>query len=136
MRTGRGTTVGVVTELVDVEGTLGVGIMALDVPRDGGGRVFVGLLEGDGAGDVGVTTEDSNCGGGLVGQQQLQKRMELLNMNMNMNMSAVEAELHSALTTQVQKRSDSKLIGPEWQQEHHHKVLKSAQPRVGAIRRG
>lgn len=60
MRTSGGAAVGVVTELVDMEATLGVGVVALDVPRDSGGRVLVGLLEGDSAGDLGVTTEDSN----------------------------------------------------------------------------
>lgn len=60
VRTSGGAAVGVVTELVDMEATLGVGVVALDVPRDGGGRVLVGLLEGDSAGDLGVTTEDSN----------------------------------------------------------------------------
>ena len=60
MRTGGGAAVGVVTELVNVEGTLGVGVVASDVPRDGGGDVGIVLLEGDGAGDLGVTTEDSN----------------------------------------------------------------------------
>lgn len=60
MRTGRGAAVGVVTELVDVETTLGVGVVAGDVPGDGGGGVLVVLLEGDGARHLGVTTEDSN----------------------------------------------------------------------------
>lgn len=60
MRTSGGAAVGVVTELVDVEATLGVGVVALDVPGDGGGRVLVGLLEGDSAGDLGVTAENSN----------------------------------------------------------------------------
>jgi hypothetical protein len=60
VRTSGGAAVGVVTELVDVEATLGVGVVALDVPGDGGGSVLVGLLEGDSAGDLGVTTDDSN----------------------------------------------------------------------------
>lgn len=45
---------------MDVEGALSVGIVALDVPGDGGGRRLTGLLEGDGAGDLGVTPENSN----------------------------------------------------------------------------
>jgi hypothetical protein len=61
VRAGGGAAVGVVTELVDVEGTLGVGVVALDVPRDGGGGTLVGLLEGHVAGDLGVTAENSNC---------------------------------------------------------------------------
>jgi hypothetical protein len=60
VRTSGGASVGVVTELVDVEATLGIGVVALDVPGDGGGRVLVGLLEGDSAGDLRVTTDDSN----------------------------------------------------------------------------
>jgi hypothetical protein len=60
VRAGRGTAVGVVTELVDVEATLGVGVVTGDVPGDGGGRVLVGLLEGDSAGDLGVSAEDSD----------------------------------------------------------------------------
>ena len=60
MRTGRGAAVGVVTELVDVESTLGVGVVAEDVPRDSGGSVLGGLLKGDGTVDLGVTTEDSD----------------------------------------------------------------------------
>ena len=63
MRTGRGAAVGVVAELVDVEAALGVGVLTGDVPGDDGGRGLGGLLKGDGAPDVGVTTEDSNCGG-------------------------------------------------------------------------
>lgn len=60
VRTGGGAAVGVVTELVDVHTTLGVGVVAGDVPRDGGRGGFVGLLEGDSAGDLGVTTENSD----------------------------------------------------------------------------
>ena len=60
MGTGRGAAVGVVTELVDVESTLGVGVVAEDVPRDSGGSGLGGLLKGDGTVDLGVTTEDSN----------------------------------------------------------------------------
>lgn len=56
-----GAAVGVVTELVNVESTLSVGVVAGDVPGDGGGGTLVSLLEGDGAGDLSVTTENSNC---------------------------------------------------------------------------
>lgn len=52
--------VGVVTEGVDMHATLGVGIVAGDVPANGGQGVLGLLLEGDGALDVGVTTNDSN----------------------------------------------------------------------------
>ena len=52
--------IGVVAESVDVHATLSVGVVAGDVPCDGGLRVLVGLLEGDGSLDVGVSTEDSD----------------------------------------------------------------------------
>jgi hypothetical protein len=61
VRASGGAAVGVVTELVNVESTLGVGVVAGDVPGDGGRGALVSLLKGDGAGDLGVTTEDSNC---------------------------------------------------------------------------
>lgn len=60
MRTGRSTAVCVVTELVDVESALGVGVVAGNVPGNSGGGGLGGLLEGDGTGDLGVTTEDSD----------------------------------------------------------------------------
>lgn len=60
VRAGRGAAVGVVTKGVDVHATLGVGIVAADVPGNGGrGRLGL-LLEGDGARDLGVTPDDSN----------------------------------------------------------------------------
>lgn len=60
MRAGRGATVGVVTKGVDVHATLSIGIVATNIPRDGGGVRLGGLLEGDSAGDLGVTTDDAN----------------------------------------------------------------------------
>lgn len=68
MRASGGATVGVVTELVNVESTLSVGVVAGNVPGDGSRGVLVSLLEGDGAGDLSVTTEDSNCTGKRSGQ--------------------------------------------------------------------
>lgn len=44
-----------------MEASLRVGIVTGEVPRDGGGLRLRGLLEGHGAGDLGVTTENSNC---------------------------------------------------------------------------
>ena len=61
MRAGRGAAVGVVTEGVDVEATLGVGVVAGDVVGDGGGSGLGLLLEDHGALDVRVTTENSDC---------------------------------------------------------------------------
>jgi hypothetical protein len=61
VRTGASATVGVVTEGVDVHSALGVGIVAGDVPGDLGLGGLGGLLEGDGALDVGVTTDNSDC---------------------------------------------------------------------------
>jgi hypothetical protein len=58
--TGGGAAVGVVTELVDMETTLGVGVITGNVPGDGGGDRLVGLLEGDSTGDLRVTTDNSN----------------------------------------------------------------------------
>lgn len=52
--------VGVVTEGVDVEATLGVRVVARDVKGDGGGVGLGGLLESDGSGNLGVTSEDSD----------------------------------------------------------------------------
>ena len=63
VRAGRGAAVGVVTEGVDVETALGVGVVASDVVGDGGGRGLGLLLKDNGTGDLGVTTEDGNCSG-------------------------------------------------------------------------
>lgn len=57
MRASASATIGIVTELVNVHAALGGGIVALDVVGDGGGGGLGGLLKGDGALDVGVTTE-------------------------------------------------------------------------------
>lgn len=61
VRAGRSAAVGVVTEGVDVEAALGVGVVAGDVVGDGSGTGLGLLLEDNGSGDLGVTTEDSNC---------------------------------------------------------------------------
>lgn len=60
MGTSGGAAVGVVTELVDVETTLSVGVVASDVPGDSSGGALFGLLEGNSAGDLRVTTDNSN----------------------------------------------------------------------------
>jgi hypothetical protein len=61
VRAGRGAAVGVVAKGVDVEATLGVGVIAGDVVGDGGRGTLRVLLEDDGAGDLCVSSEDSNC---------------------------------------------------------------------------
>jgi hypothetical protein len=60
VRAGGGAAVGVVTELVDVETTLSVGVVTGDVPGDGGGSVLISLLEGNSTSDLRVSAEDSN----------------------------------------------------------------------------
>lgn len=73
---GRGAAVGVVSKLVDVESSLGVGIVALDVVGDGDGAGLRVLLESDSTGDLGISSKNSDwvrcvcvCvwGGGYVG---------------------------------------------------------------------
>jgi hypothetical protein len=64
--TGGGTTVGVVTELVDVHSTLSVGIDVLDLVLDDGRSGLVLLGELDNTGNTGVTTEDSDYTGSLL----------------------------------------------------------------------
>lgn len=60
VRASRGAAVGVVTEGVDVHATLGVGVVASNVPRDSGRSGLGCLLEGDSSGDLGVTTDDAD----------------------------------------------------------------------------
>lgn len=60
MRAGGGAAVGVVAEGVDVEATLGVGVVAGEIPGDGGRVGLGGLLEGDGSGNLRVTPENSD----------------------------------------------------------------------------
>jgi len=50
----------VVTELVDVHATLSIGVIASDVPCDGGGGSLGFLLEGNGAADLRVTSNGCN----------------------------------------------------------------------------
>lgn len=58
MGAGRGAAVGVVAKGVNVHAALGVGVVAGDVPGDGGGSRLGRLLEDDGARDLGVTADD------------------------------------------------------------------------------
>jgi len=64
VRTSGGAAVGVVTELMNVHATLSVGIVTGDVPCDGGRGGLGFLLESDGTGDLGVTSDGCNWGGG------------------------------------------------------------------------
>jgi hypothetical protein len=59
VRAGGGAAVGVVAKGVDMHATLGVGVVASDVPGDGGGRRLGLLLEDNGALDGGVTAENA-----------------------------------------------------------------------------
>jgi hypothetical protein len=52
--------VGVVTEGVDVHAALRVGVVARHIPGDGGLGALGCLLEGHGALDVGVSTENGD----------------------------------------------------------------------------
>ena len=60
MRASTSAAVGVVTELMDVHATLGVGVVACDIPGDGGGRGLGGLLKCHMASDLGVSSKDRN----------------------------------------------------------------------------
>lgn len=61
MGSGRSASVGVVAELMDVEATLGIWVLATDIERDAGGGALASLFEGYGALDIGVTSNNSNC---------------------------------------------------------------------------
>lgn len=61
VRSSAGAAVGVVSERVNVHTTLRVGVVTGNVPFNGRGRCLAVLGEGDGALDVGVTTENGNC---------------------------------------------------------------------------
>jgi hypothetical protein len=65
VRTSGSATVGVVTELVDVEASLSVGVHVLDFTRDGNGTAGGFLGEGDDTLDGGVSLENSD---GLIGE--------------------------------------------------------------------
>jgi hypothetical protein len=45
---------------MDVNTTLSVGVIASDIPRDGGGGGLGVLLEGNSASDLRVTSDDGN----------------------------------------------------------------------------
>jgi hypothetical protein len=60
MRAGRGAAVCVVTKGVDVHATLSIGVLARDIPRDGGRGGLGLLLKGHGTRNLGVTPDDSD----------------------------------------------------------------------------
>lgn len=60
MRSSGGASVGVVTKLVDVHSTQGVGIVAGNLEVDNGRRRLVFLSEGDGSAHGGFSTDDSD----------------------------------------------------------------------------
>ena len=55
-----GATIGIVTKLVDVHAALSIGVVASDIPRDGGRGGLRLLLESNSAGNLRVTSDDSN----------------------------------------------------------------------------
>jgi hypothetical protein len=71
MGSGRCAAVGVVTELMDVDSTLCVRVVAGDVPCDSGGGRLGGLLEGNGTGDLRVASNERNYGGPMYQQEEL-----------------------------------------------------------------
>lgn len=61
MRASAGAAIGVVAKGVNVHATLGVGVIAGDIVGDVGWAALRVLLEGHGALDIGVTTENCDC---------------------------------------------------------------------------
>ncbi len=63
---GRRAAVGIVAKLVDVHAALGVGVVALDVPADGGGAVLARLLKRHYPAHLAISPDDCDCfhGGG------------------------------------------------------------------------
>ena len=61
MRARRCAPIRIVAELVDVESSLAVGIVATDIPRDDRRRQRVDLLKGDDAYDTGIPSESCTC---------------------------------------------------------------------------
>jgi len=62
VRTGGGASIASITKLVDVEASLSVGVVSSDFARDFDGRVLVCLLELDNSRNLGVTSENGDCG--------------------------------------------------------------------------
>lgn len=66
MRASRSAAVGVVSESVNMETSLGVGVVAGDIPGDLGGRRLGVLLEDDSSGDLAVTTDHADYSSGGI----------------------------------------------------------------------
>jgi len=60
VRAGAGAAVGIIAKGMNVHATLGVAVVAGDVPGDCGGARVRGLLKADRTGDFGVTSNDSD----------------------------------------------------------------------------
>lgn len=58
--TSRCTAVGVVSELMNVHATLSIWVVSSDIPCDGSWGRLGRLFEGDGSGDLRVTSNGSN----------------------------------------------------------------------------
>ena len=60
MRAGRGAAVCIVAKGVNMHATVRIGVLARDIPRDGGRGGLGLLLKGDGTRNLGVTPDDSD----------------------------------------------------------------------------
>ena len=60
VRTSRCAAIGIVAELMDVHAALSVGIITSDIPCDSGWGGLGDLLECNGSGDLGVSSDGSN----------------------------------------------------------------------------
>lgn len=75
VRTGGSTAVGVVTELVNVESSLSVGVVTGNLPGDFGWFFFLGLREVNDARNTGFTSKNSDYFSRLVHQRSLRRRL-------------------------------------------------------------
>jgi len=60
VRAGRGAAVCIVAKGVNMHATVRIGVLARDIPRDGGRGGLGLLLKGDGTRNLGVTPDDSD----------------------------------------------------------------------------
>ena len=78
MRTSRCASIGIVTELVNMESSLSVGIVTTKVPCDGRWGRLGFLLEGDGPGDLGVSSYGCDCREGVSEKGCIPRGIELV----------------------------------------------------------